>query len=85
MFDAQTPMNKSNKDGTPRMLDRSKDDPPMDKSIIHDNTPRVDDSGVSGESDEGVVADHTPFDGIKKATMKSMEELKNPDTGRSNE
>ena len=58
-------MEKSIKDGTPRELDKSKNDPPMDKSIYHDNTPRHDESGVSGESDEGVVADHTPFDGIK--------------------
>ena len=61
----EAPKDKSGKDGTPKSIDRSRDDPPMDKSIYHDNTLRVDYSGVSEESDEGIVADHTPFDGIK--------------------
>lgn len=38
---------------------------------------RVDgESGVSGESDEGVVADHRPFNGIKNEMEKSGEELR---------
>jgi hypothetical protein len=42
MFEKVAPVDKSGKVGTPSALDRSRDDPPMDKSIIHDNTPRID-------------------------------------------
>jgi hypothetical protein len=33
-------------------------------------------SGISGESDEGVVADHRPFNGIKREMERSGEELR---------